>query len=247
MVELVSEMMKYRSIGLISLAILILLVPTLKGGSAEDATILYDSIDVNVRVENHYAITDVSKTLSNGGDQMDEVVHYFRIPEGAFLSNLSLLVDGSTFYADVVEPSAEEKAGWDRLPHSDEEFRKMVGAPALHGEEGRTTLERLWSRPSLDVNGVWGGFTGEGSMTVLPARASAKVSMRLVPNQDPEDIFRKIRAHVERSLPEAVVLEAFRDLHGAIPWTSSLEHPAIQILMNGYVRSVGTTFSRITR
>jgi len=149
-----------------------------------------------------------------------------------------ILVDG--FYDDVVEPSREEKEAWSRLPHSDERFLGMTGSPKLFGEEGRSTLERIWSRPTLEVNGIYGGFTGEGSKTVLPARASAKISMRLVPNQTPADIARKLEAHLRRHLPDTVVLEKFRALHDGQPWTTSLEHPAMKAAFRALERGFGS-------
>ncbi|MDP6528292.1 MAG: dipeptidase [Gemmatimonadota bacterium] len=149
-----------------------------------------------------------------------------------------ILVDG--FYDEVEEPSDEEKRGWSELPHSDEDFREMTGVPRLYGESGRTTLERLWSRPTLDVNGIWGGFTGEGSMTVLPARASAKVSMRLVPGQDPAVIVRRLRKHLEEHLPSTVVLEEFQELHGGKPWIATQDHPAVQAAFAAVEKGFGT-------
>jgi acetylornithine deacetylase/succinyl-diaminopimelate desuccinylase-like protein len=148
-----------------------------------------------------------------------------------------VLIEG--FYDDVVEPAEAEKRAWANLPQTDEEFRRKVGVPELHGEANRTTLERLWSRPSLDVNGIWGGFTGEGSMTVLPARASAKVSMRLVPEQDPKDIVRKFRAHLEKTLPGTVVLETFKEHHGAQAWTCSVDQPVVQAALRAVEKGFG--------
>ncbi len=148
-----------------------------------------------------------------------------------------VLVQG--FYDDVVELLPAEREAWAKLPHSDKRFLEMTGAPRVFGEEGYSTLERIWARPTLEVNGIWGGFTGEGSMTVLPALASAKVSMRLVANQDPDDIARKLEAHLRRHLPETVVLERFRNLHGGRPWTTSLEHPAVKAAFRALEKGFG--------
>jgi acetylornithine deacetylase/succinyl-diaminopimelate desuccinylase-like protein len=148
-----------------------------------------------------------------------------------------VLVEG--FYEGVEEPSDEERAAWAKLPASDARYLEMTGAPRLYGEEPYTLLERIWARPSLDVNGVWGGFTGQGSMTVLPARASAKVSMRLVPGQDPAAIRAKLKRHVERNLPDTVVLEKFLDLHDGLPWVSSLDHPAVKAAFRAVERGFG--------
>ena len=148
-----------------------------------------------------------------------------------------ILIDG--FYDDVREPTDAEMRGWAELPASEERYVEMTGVPVLHGEEGRTLLERIWSRPTLDVNGIWGGFTGEGSMTVLPARAHAKISMRLVPDQKPDEIGAKLRAHLEAHLPATMVIERFRNLHGGLPWTCSLEHPAVQAAFRAVERGFG--------
>ena len=137
-----------------------------------------------------------------------------------------ILVEG--FYDDVEEPEPEELEGWAKLPASEDRLLAMTGSPRLFGEAGRTVLERVWSRPTLDVNGIWGGFTAEGSMTVLPARASAKVSMRLVKNQSSDEAAAKLKHHIERALPDSVVLERFENLHGGEPWTCSLDHPAVR-------------------
>jgi acetylornithine deacetylase/succinyl-diaminopimelate desuccinylase-like protein len=150
-----------------------------------------------------------------------------------------VLVDG--FYDGIQEPTAEERAGWAELPEPEERFLEAAGARRLYGEEGYGVLERVWARPTLDVNGIWGGFTGKGSMTVLPARASAKVSMRLVPGQDPHDIAEKLRRHLETHLPDTVILESFTELHGGQPWTCSLEHPAVQAAFRAVERGFGTT------
>jgi len=149
-----------------------------------------------------------------------------------------ILVEG--FYDGVEEPSDEEKAGWSKLPDPDARYLAMSGSPALYGEAGRTTLERVWSRPTLDVNGIWAGHTKPGeSMTVLPAVAAAKVSMRLVKNQRSADIVAKLERHVRRHLPDTVTLERFEDLHGGEPWTTSLEHPATQAAFRAFEKAFG--------
>jgi acetylornithine deacetylase/succinyl-diaminopimelate desuccinylase-like protein len=150
-----------------------------------------------------------------------------------------ILIDG--FYDGVEQPSAAELDGWAKLPASEDRVLEMTGSPRLYGEAGRTIHERTWSRPTLDVNGIWGGFIEEGSMTVLPARASAKVSMRLVKNQSSADITEKLRRHIERALPDTVVLERFDGLHGGEPWTCSLEHPAVQAAFAAVEKGFGRT------
>jgi len=151
-----------------------------------------------------------------------------------------ILIEG--FYDDVVEPDPREKAGWGALPDPEPEFLRMTGVKGLYGEQGRSLLERVWSRPSLDVNGIWGGHTKPGeSMTVLPARASAKISMRLVPNQSPEDVVRKLKRHVEAAMPPTMRLEAYSELHGGEPWTTSIEHPAVRAAFRAVEKGFGTT------
>ena len=121
------------------------------------------------------------------------------------------------FYDRVVPPHPDERAGWERLPFDEEAFRRdEVGAPALVGEPECSVLERLWARPTLDVHGMPGGFTGEGSKTVIPARASAKISMRLVPEQDPDEIFRAFQAHVRSLTPRGTRADV-RLYHAAAP------------------------------
>ena len=131
------------------------------------------------------------------------------------------------FY-DGVEPlSDEERQMWASLPHSDEEFAASIGVPALPGEEGYTTLERIWGRPTLDVNGIWGGYQGEGSKTVIAAKAGAKVSMRLVPGQDPERVTRLIQDYVPKIAPRGVRAEVVPH-HGGQPVKFDTNSPWIQ-------------------
>jgi acetylornithine deacetylase/succinyl-diaminopimelate desuccinylase-like protein len=128
------------------------------------------------------------------------------------------------FYDAVRELSTEERASIRALPFSEEEYREEVGASGLGGEEGYSVLERLWARPTLDVNGLLSGYTGEGAKTVLPGRAMAKVSMRLVPDQDYRDIEEKFAAHVRGLAPRGVEVEVVA-LHGGQPWHAEPSGP----------------------
>jgi acetylornithine deacetylase/succinyl-diaminopimelate desuccinylase-like protein len=131
------------------------------------------------------------------------------------------------FY-DGIEPlTDEEREMWAGLPHSDEAFAASIGVSALPGEEGYTTLERIWGRPTLDVNGIWGGYQGEGSKTVIAAKAGAKVSMRLVPGQDPARITRLIQEYVPQIAPAGVTVEVM-DHHGGQPVKLSTDSPYIR-------------------
>ncbi|HEX2094885.1 MAG TPA: dipeptidase [Longimicrobiaceae bacterium] len=142
------------------------------------------------------------------------------------------------FYDDVVEISAEEREATARLPFSEAELREEVGAPALGGEEGWSALERRSARPTLDVNGLLSGYTGEGAKTVLPARAMAKISMRLVPAQDYRDIGEKFSRYVRKIAPEGVTVQV-ETLHGGQPWHVDPTAPIFQSATRALERAFG--------
>ena len=131
------------------------------------------------------------------------------------------------FYDDVRELTAEERDQWKRLPFNERQYAKQIGAPKLFGETGYSTLERVWARPTLEVNGMCGGFTGEGAKTVIPAVAFAKVSMRLVPNQDPDKVARQFEDFVKKIAPKTVELKVTR-MHGGKPWMTEFDNPFVQ-------------------
>jgi acetylornithine deacetylase/succinyl-diaminopimelate desuccinylase-like protein len=136
-----------------------------------------------------------------------------------------ILIPG--FYDDVEAPSAEEKAAWKRLPFDEEHYRKTeVGSPVLTGEAGFSVLERTWARPTLDVHGMPGGFTGAGAKTVIPARAVAKVSMRLVPAMTPQKAFAQYKSFVESLAPSGVTVEV-RMIHSADPLVVRTDNPYV--------------------
>src|SRR5439155_3900922 len=110
------------------------------------------------------------------------------------------------FYDDVVALKEEEREAWAKLPFNEKKYRKDFGIPKVYGETGYSTLERTWARPTLEVNGLLSGFTGEGAKTVLPAVAMAKISMRLVPNQDPNKIADLFQKYAEHIAPTTVAL-----------------------------------------
>ncbi len=131
-----------------------------------------------------------------------------------------ILIDG--FYDDVLPLSKEEKDNISKLPFDDEKYRKSLEVDKLFGEEGYSTLERIWSRPTLDCNGIWGGFTGEGAKTVLPSKAYAKISMRLVPDQDPDRIEKLFTDYVKKITPKSVKISV-RGLHHGKPAMTPIE------------------------
>jgi acetylornithine deacetylase/succinyl-diaminopimelate desuccinylase-like protein len=136
-----------------------------------------------------------------------------------------ILIPG--FYDDVEAPSAEEKAAWTRLPFDEEHYRATeVGSPVLTGEAGYSVLERTWARPTLDVHGMPGGFTGAGAKTVIPARAVAKVSMRLVPAMTPKKAFAQYKSFVESLTPKGVTVEV-RLIHSADPLVIRTDNPYV--------------------
>ena len=124
------------------------------------------------------------------------------------------------FYDKVREWSREERDAVRQLPFDESHFLEETGAPSLAGEKGYTILERLWARPTCEVNGLLSGYTGEGAKTVLPSKAMAKVSCRLVPDQDPADIERLMKAHVAKVAPAGVTVDV-RHLHGGKPWRNA--------------------------
>lgn len=111
------------------------------------------------------------------------------------------------FYDDVLPLTDHERQQFAELPFDEKAFMKQIGVDGLTGEAGYTTLERRWARPTFDVNGIWGGYQAEGAKTVLPARAGAKFSFRLVPNQDPHKIGRALQTMLESQLPPGIHME----------------------------------------
>jgi acetylornithine deacetylase/succinyl-diaminopimelate desuccinylase-like protein len=139
-----------------------------------------------------------------------------------------VLVPG--FYDDVVPLTDEERERFGALPFDEREYTRSLGIPEVHGEEGYTTKERVWGRPTCDVNGIYGGYQGKGAKTVLPSWAGAKVSMRLVPDQDPDEIGRRFEQHVQSLAPAGVTVEA-RYIHGAPAVLINTDGPLVEAAM----------------
>lgn len=125
------------------------------------------------------------------------------------------------FYDKVKELTEEERKAYNKLPFDEEEYKNNLGLKKLHGEKDYGTLERASARPTLDVNGLWSGYQGEGAKTVLPSKAGAKISMRLVPDQDPKNIARLFKEHVESIAPETVSVTV-TEHHGGHPAMTDL-------------------------
>jgi acetylornithine deacetylase/succinyl-diaminopimelate desuccinylase-like protein len=134
------------------------------------------------------------------------------------------------FYDDVRPLSDAERAEWKKLPFNEKKYRADLGAPKLAGESDYTVLERVWARPTFEVNGLLGGFTGEGAKTVIPAVSMAKVSMRLVPDQHPDKIAKLFEDYVQKVAPKSVEVKVTR-MHGGKPWITGFDNP--------YVRAAG--------
>jgi acetylornithine deacetylase/succinyl-diaminopimelate desuccinylase-like protein len=141
------------------------------------------------------------------------------------------------FYDDVAPLTPADKAAFAALPLDEKDYVAGIGVPALHGEPGFTTLERLGARPTLDVNGIWGGFEGEGPKTIIPAHAHAKISCRLVANQDAEKTFDQIAAYIAQVAPRTIRYEIQR-LGDGNPSLTPIDTPATQAA----ARAIEATF-----
>ena len=129
------------------------------------------------------------------------------------------------FYDKVIELSSQERADMARAPFSLEHYKKALDLSDIHGEEGYTTMERTGIRPTLDVNGIWGGYTGEGAKTVIASKAFAKISMRLVPNQSSDEITKLFEDHFKAIAPKSVKVEV-RPHHGGEPYVAPTDSQA---------------------
>ena len=134
-----------------------------------------------------------------------------------------ILVEG--FYDAVRELTESERAQIADIPYNESQYMRDLGVPQLFGEPGYSTYERAWVRPTLEVNGIWGGFQGEGIKTVIPAKAHAKITCRLVPDQEPDKIFELIRAHVAKHTPTGATAAVKRLAGSADPFLIPFDHP----------------------
>lgn len=143
------------------------------------------------------------------------------------------------FYDNVVESTPEERSLMAMAPYDETAFKKDLGVQELWGEKGYTTNERTGIRPTLELNGIWGGYTGEGSKTVLPSKAFAKVSARLVPNQSSETITRMLLEHFKKIAPPSVQVDTF-ELHGGQPYMTPIDSNAYKAA----AKAIETTFGK---
>ena len=150
--------------------------------------------------------------------------------------NFRVTVPG--FYDDVAALSRTERKALAALPFKPKDFAKTVGAPALCGEKGYTVAEQLWCRPTLELNGMWGGYTSEGAKTVIPSKAHAKFSTRLVPDQNPAKIARLVDRHIRKLLP-GTVTGKFEVLSTGKPWVAPYTHPFFEVAHDALEKGFG--------
>ncbi len=142
------------------------------------------------------------------------------------------------FYDKVIELTDEERAEMAKAPFSLDEYKKALDIEDVYGEKGYTTNERNSIRPTLDVNGIWGGYTGEGAKTVIPSKAYAKISMRLVPDQDPDEITKLFKDHFEKIAPKAVKVKVTPH-HGGHPYVTPIDNIGYKAANKAYTKTFG--------
>ncbi len=142
------------------------------------------------------------------------------------------------FYDDVLELTEEERSNFEKLPFDLENYKKDLDVRELDGEMGFSTLEKVWTRPTLDCNGIWGGYTGEGSKTVIPSKAWAKFSCRLVPNQNAEKIIKLVLEHIKKLAPPTVKVK-ITSLSGANPVRIDPDNDAIRSAISAFKKAFG--------
>jgi len=192
--------------------------------------IMYAQIDVvGTDVDLHSGV--YGGAVQNPANALSQIIAGLKGPDGR------IRIPG--FYDDVVPLSEEDRSAIAALPFDEALYQADLGLPALVGEVGYTTLERRGSRPTLDVNGLWGGFQGEGSKTIIPAHAHAKVSCRLVTAQNPVRVFEALRAYVEEIAPPGVTTTVTL-LGSGDPSLTPLDHPATRAA----ARALEATFGR---
>jgi acetylornithine deacetylase/succinyl-diaminopimelate desuccinylase-like protein len=200
------------------------------------------SIDIGVR---GLAYIQVEVTGSNrdlhsgvyGGAVANPITMLAKMIASCHDENNHITIPG--FYDDVVEPTTEERKLMAAAPFDESEYKNDLGVKELWGEKGYTTNERTGIRPTLEINGIWGGYTGEGAKTVLPSKAYAKISARLVPNQSSEKITAMLLQYFRKIAPAGVTVEA-HNLHGGEPYMTPIDSKAYKAA----AKSIETTFGK---
>lgn len=142
------------------------------------------------------------------------------------------------FYEEVRKLTKKERENYKKLKFSEAEYKKELGVKELKGEKGYSTLERMSGRPTLDCNGIYGGFTEEGAKTVLPSKATAKISMRLVPDQNPKKIAKLFTKYIKEIAPKSVSVKV-KELHGGLPIVVDLDSPAMEAASKAASKAFG--------
>jgi acetylornithine deacetylase/succinyl-diaminopimelate desuccinylase-like protein len=198
---------------------------------------------VYLEIEARGAMRDLHSGLY-GGAAPNAVFGLIELLAKAKDANGHILIPG--IYDDVEPPSAEEKDSWKHLPFDEEDYLKNeVGSTELTGEPGYSVFERTWARPTFEVHGIAGGFTGTGAKTVIPAKAVAKVSIRLVPRQDPDKIIRSVQQFVKENTPRGIKCDV-RVLSAGPGLMVNTDHPAIRVAAKAFSDIFGrsTVFTR---
>ena len=199
------------------------------------------SIDVGVRGLSYIEVevTGPNRDLHSGvygGAVANPITMLAKMIAGCHDENNHITLPG--FYDDVVEATPEERALMAAAPFSEDEFKKNLDIESVWGEKGYTTNERTGIRPTLELNGIWGGYTGEGAKTVLPSKAYAKISCRLVPNQSSKDITAKLLAYFRSVAPEGVQVNA-TEHHGGEPYMTPIDSKAYRAASAAIKESFG--------
>jgi acetylornithine deacetylase/succinyl-diaminopimelate desuccinylase-like protein len=188
------------------------------------------SLDIGVRGLSYIEVevTGANRDLHSGtygGAVANPITILAKMIASCHDENNHITIPG--FYDDVAEATAEERELMAKAPYDEEEYTKDLGVQELWGENGFTTNERTGIRPTLEVNGIWGGYTGEGAKTVLPSKATAKISARLVPNQSSEKITQILLDYFKKIAPPSVTVNAFEH-HGGEPYMTPIDSKAYQ-------------------
>lgn len=200
------------------------------------------SLDIGVRGLSYIEVevTGPDRDLHSGtygGAVANPITILAKMIAGCHDENNHITIPG--FYDDVLEVSADERALMNKAPFDEDEYKKETGVKELWGEKGYTTKERTGIRPTLEVNGIWGGYSGEGAKTVLPSKATAKISARLVPNQSSEKITKKLINYFTSIAPDSVTVKAFEH-HGGEPYLTPIDSKGYKAA----AKAIETTFGK---
>ena len=200
------------------------------------------SLDIGVRGLSYIEVevTGAERDLHSGtygGAVANPITVLAKMIAGCHDENNHVTIPG--FYDDVVEVPEKERALMAQAPFDESEYKKEIGIKELWGEKGYTTNERTGIRPTLEVNGIWGGYQGEGAKTVLPSKATAKISARLVPNQSSEKMTKKLIDYFTSIAPSSVTIKAFEH-HGGEPYLTPIDSKGYKAA----TRAIETTFGK---